>query len=162
MLSNLLILVFLMGLAILLILLEIFLLPGITLAGIGGFLFAAGGIFFAYSLGTATGHLTLGISLLLFAVVFAWLLRSRSFHRVALNTDIDSTIASVKDTGIRPGDEGITLSRLAPVGKARIGHVVVEARAREELIDENTPIVVTQVDNQHIFVERQEKTSIHV
>lgn len=159
MLSNLLILVFLMGLALLLIFLEIFLLPGITLAGIGGFLFAAGGIVFAYSLSTTVGHLTLGISLLLFAVVFAWLLRSRSFHRVALNTDIDSKIASVKDTGIRPGDEGITLSRLAPTGKARIAGHTVEVRAREELIDENTPVVVIQVDCQHIFVERKESTS---
>lgn len=159
MLSNLLILVFLMGLAILLILLEIFLLPGITLAGIGGFLFAAGGIVFAYSLSATVGHLTLGISCLLFAAVFAWLLRSRSFHRVALKTDIDSKIASVKDTGIRPGDEGITLSRLAPVGKARIGSQTVEAVAREELIDENTPVVVIRVDHQHIFVERKDRTS---
>lgn len=156
MLSNLLILVFLMGLALLLILLEIFLLPGITLAGIGGFLFAAGGIVFAYSLSTTVGHLTLGISLLLFAAVFAWLLRSRSFHRVALHTDIESKIASVQDTGIRPGDEGITLSRLAPTGKARIAGQTVEVRAREELIDEDTPIVVTQIDCQHIFVERKD------
>lgn len=159
MLSNLLILAFLMGMAILLVLLEIFLLPGITLAGIGGFLFAAGGIFYAYSLGSTVGHLTLGISLVLFAGIFAWLLRSRSFHRVALHTDADSKIASVKDTGIRIGDEGITLSRLAPIGKARIGQQIVEARATEELIDENTRIVVTRVDNQHIIVQRVDHAS---
>ena len=35
---------FLLVVAIVLLLLEIFLLPGITVAGIGGFLFAAGGV----------------------------------------------------------------------------------------------------------------------
>lgn len=159
MLTHLLILAFLMGLAMLLVLLEIFLLPGITLAGIGGFLFAAGGIFYAYSLGSTIGHLTLGISLILFAGIFAWLLRSHSFHRVALHTDVDSKIASVKDTGIQIGDEGVTLSRLAPIGKARIGRQIVEARATEELIDENTRIIVIRVDSQHIIVERVDNAS---
>lgn len=60
------IIVFLMLVAIVLILLEIFLLPGITIAGIGGFLFAAAGVIYAYSVGETAGHITLFLSLATF------------------------------------------------------------------------------------------------
>ena len=46
MIFEMLIIAFLMVVAIVLILLEIFMLPGITVAGVGGFLFAAGGLFY--------------------------------------------------------------------------------------------------------------------
>ena len=65
-----LIIAFLMIVAIVLILLEIFMLPGITVAGVGGFLFAAGGLFYAYSVSTPVGNVTLAISLLVFAASF--------------------------------------------------------------------------------------------
>lgn len=52
------IIVFLMLVAIVLILLEIFLLPGITIAGVGGFLFAASGVIYAYTVGETAGHIT--------------------------------------------------------------------------------------------------------
>lgn len=151
------IIVVLMGLAIALILLEIFLLPGITLAGVGGFLFAVGGLFFAYSIGAMVGNITLGISALLFIGAFVWLLRSRSFSRVALHTDIDSKLVSSRDLGIQPGDEGVTLSRLAPIGKARIKDQTVEAKSQDELIDEDTEVVVLRVDSYNIIVKPKER-----
>ena len=101
----------LMVIAIALLLLEIFMLPGITVAGIGGLLFAAGGLIYAYSVSTCVGHVTLGASLVAFAAAFAWLMRSKSFSRVALNTDIDSRLTSSRELGIVPGDEGVTRSR---------------------------------------------------
>lgn len=106
-----LIIAFLMVVAIVLILLEIFMLPGITVAGVGGFIFAAGGLIYAYSVDTLAGNVTLAVSLLVFAATFVWLLRSKSFSRVALKTDVDSRLVSSRDLGIIPGDEGLTLSR---------------------------------------------------
>ena len=85
MIFEMLIIAFLMVVAIVLILLEIFMLPGITVAGVGGFLFAAGGLFYAYSVSTPIGNVTLAVSSLVFAASFIWLLRSKSFNRVALN-----------------------------------------------------------------------------
>lgn len=155
------IIVFLMLVAIVLILLEIFLLPGITIAGVGGFLFAAAGVIYAYNVGEMAGHITLFLSLVAFAVAFVWLLRSRSFHRVALKADVDSKLTSCRDLSILPGDEGITLSRLAPIGKARIMGVTVEAKSMDELIDENTPIKVVRVDSYNILVKKIEQTDIH-
>ena len=63
-------------------------------------------------------------------------IRARSFNKVALKTDVDSKLTSSRDLGIEPGDEGITLSRLAPIGKARIKGITVEAKSMDELIDE--------------------------
>ena len=148
MIFEMLIIAFLMVVAIVLILLEIFMLPGITVAGVGGFLFAAGGLFYAYSV-----NVTLAVSSLVFAASFIWLLRSKSFNRVALKTDIDSKLVSSRDLGIVPGDEGLTLSRLAPIGKARINGITVEAKSMDELIDENTPVEVIRVDGYNVIVK---------
>ena len=107
------------------------------------------------------GHLTLSLSIITFGIIFAWLLRSRSFNKIALKTDIDSKLTSSRDLGIEPGDEGITLSRLAPIGKARIKGINVEAKSQDELIDENTPIVVIRVDSYNVIVRPKEETNIH-
>ena len=55
--------------------------------------------------------------------------------------------------GIVPGDEGLTLSRLAPIGKARINGITVEAKSMDELIDENTPVEVIRVDGYNVIVK---------
>lgn len=158
MLLNIAIIAFLMGVAILLILLEIFLLPGITVAGIGGALFAVGGVIYAYTIGASVGHITLLASVVIFAIIFVWLLRSKSFNRVALKTDVDSKLTSSRELGIEKGDEGITLSRLAPIGKALIKDITVEAKSTGEFIDEDTPIVVIRVDGYNVLVTTKEDT----
>jgi membrane-bound ClpP family serine protease len=147
------IIVFLMVAAIFLILAEIFLLPGITIAGIGGALFAIGGVAYAYSVGVMTGNITLGSSIVVFGGIFLWLLRRDSFSRVALKTDIDSTLSSPRDENLRIGDEGITSSRLAPIGKARFRDITVEAKSLNDFIDENTPVVIIQIEGYNVIVE---------
>ncbi|MCD8042924.1 MAG: NfeD family protein [Tannerellaceae bacterium] len=156
------IIAFLMLLAIFLILLEIFLLPGITIAGIGGAIFAVGGLAYAYMEGGSfIGNITLISSIIIFLLAFLWLMRKDSFHRVSLKTDVDSKLTSTRELGIEPGDEGVTLSRLAPIGKARIKDVVVEAKAVGELIDEETPVVVIRVDGYNVLVKVKEDNTIN-
>lgn len=150
---NIAIIIFLMALAIALILVEIFLLPGITLAGIGGGLFAVGGVIYAYTMSPTAGNITLVASAVAFCGIFLWLMRKNSFKRIALNTDIDSKLTSSRELGIEAGDEGITLSRLAPIGKANIKGIIVEAKSREEFIDEQTPVVVVRVEGYNVIVK---------
>ncbi|MDH6356797.1 NfeD family protein [Parabacteroides sp. PF5-9] len=156
MLLDLFIIVFLMGVAIALVLVEIFLMPGITLAGIGGAVFAIGGVIYAYTIGVATGHITLIGSSILFGGLFFWLLRSNSFSKVALHTEVDSKLTSSKELGIEPGDEGMTLSRLAPIGKASIKGITVEAKSLGDFIDEHSPVVVVRVDGYNVVVKSKE------
>ncbi|GHU09640.1 hypothetical protein FACS189431_8010 [Alphaproteobacteria bacterium] len=111
-----------------------------------------GGVVYAYTVDTTIGHITLISSTVAFGIAFAWLLRSKSFSKVALNTDIDSKLTSSRDLGIQPGDEGISLSRLAPIGKAKFNDIVVEAKSIGDFIDENTLIVVLRVDGYNVVV----------
>ncbi len=131
-------------------------LPGTAVASL-----AIGALVSPSTVRMGVGHLTLSLSIIAFGVIFAWLLRSRSFNKIALKTDIDSKLTSSRDLGIEPGDEGITLSRLAPIGKARIKGINVEAKSQDELIDENTPIVVIRVDSYNVIVRPKEETNIH-
>jgi membrane-bound ClpP family serine protease len=140
--------------ALILFLLEIFLFPGVTIAGVGGVLFAIGGIVYAYYALPATGgHIALGSSIAIYGGFFYWILRSKSLRRIALNTNVDSKLDSARDMGFSPGDQGVTLSRLAPIGKARFGAITVEAKALENFIDEQTPVVILQIEGSHVIVK---------
>ena len=155
MMTELLILMIVMIVAIVLGLVEIFLLPGLTFAGIGGLLFASGGLYYAYSLSSTIGNWTLFSALAIFCVGVVWFMRSRSINRIALHTDVNSRLESCSEQGIQVGYEGIALSRLAPIGKAQIGTTIVEAKSETEFIDEKTPIVVVRVEGYNVIVKRK-------
>jgi membrane-bound ClpP family serine protease len=139
--------------ALILFLLEIFLFPGVTLAGIGGAVFAIGGVVYAYNaLGTSGGHITFAASIVVYGLFFWLILRSKSLKKIALNTDIDSRLVSTRDVGLNIGDEGITVSRLAPIGKARFGKITVEAKALDSFIDEQTPVEVVNIEGYNVVV----------
>ena len=150
MITQLIILVFVMLAAVLLGLAEIFFLPGLTLAGIGGVLY------WAYSMGMLVGNITLIVSAVVFVIGFVWLMRSRSLNKLALHTDVDSRLESSRDLGIKDGDEGIALSRLAPIGKAQFGDITEEAKSETEFIDEKTPVVIVRVEGYNVIVRRKE------
>lgn len=155
MVSSLIILIIVMLVAILLGLAELFLFPGITIAGLGGLLFAGGGLYYAYSLGGTVGNVTLVCSIVLFVAGIIWFMRSRSLNKIALNTDVDSRLESSHDLGIREGDEGMSVSRLAPIGRAKFGSQSVEARSENGFIDENTSVIVTKVTGYNVVVRRK-------
>ena len=59
-------------------LVEIFLLPGISIAGIAGAIFLIGGIVYAYMfLGSTAGNVTLAASAVALGGTFVWLLKSK-------------------------------------------------------------------------------------
>lgn len=154
MLLDIAIIVILLGLAIGLMLMEIFLLPGITVAGIGGVLFAVGGIVYAYlQIGVTAGNIAMGSSILIFALLFVWLVRSKALDHIALKADIEGKPATPAEKGIKPGDEGITLSRLNPMGKIKINGITTEGKSMGEFIPEETPIVVFRVEMNTIIVK---------
>ena len=146
------IIAFLIAIAIILLLLEIFFLPGITIAGVGSAIFAVGGILYAYGISSQAGHITLIASIVAFAVLFVYMVRGKTFQKIALNTDIDAKVTSARDLNIKPGDEGVTISRLAPIGKARFNNTTVEAKSTGEFIDENVAIVALRVDGYNVTV----------
>ena len=147
-------LVILLGIIFLLV--EIFLIPGITVSGIAGVVFIAGGIIYAYKyMGASAGHFTLLIAVFLIMGSFLFLVKSKSLKRIALNTNIDATVDTSDLKKIHPGDTGITVSRLNPIWKVYINELTVEAKSIDgEMIDEETEVKVIKVEWSNILVSK--------
>lgn len=146
-------------LGILLLLIEFFLLPGISIAGVGGAIFMVGGVIYSYIyLGSTAGNITLALSLILLALAFVWLLKSKSLQKIALTADIRETVDNSDLKSLQPGDTGITVSRLNPIGKVMINEVTVEGKSFDgELIDEDTEIEVVRVESYNVTVKKREQ-----
>lgn len=136
-------------------LIEIFLLPGFSIAGIVGGVFVGAAVFCAYAyIGATAGTITLIGSVILLGVAIWLFMRSRMLEKMSLNTDIDAKIEPLKGLDIKAGDKGRTMSRLAPMGKVRINGAVVEAKTNDDFIDQEEDVVVLQVYNTNVLVER--------
>ena len=139
------------------VILEVFFLPGITIAGISAVLLFVGAVFYAFmQLGEFAGYITIAVSVIVTIVGIVIFIRSRSLDRMALKTTIDSVAPTLVSDQIKVGDEGVTLSRLNPMGSVLINDVTVEARTREDFIDEDTPVVVEKVDRTTVIVQKKE------
>ena len=142
-------------LGILLLLIEIFLIPGITVTAVLGGLFSFGGVFYAFkSLGTTGGFIVLLLNIIVMGVAFVYLIKSRALDKIALKTDSDSTVVSEKDINIAIGDSGITLSRLNPIGKVKVNNITMEGKSLGDFIDEETEIEVVKVSPTQLLVKQ--------
>lgn len=154
MLIDIAIITLLLSLALLLLFVEIFFLPGITVAGLGGLLCAAGGIIYAYTeVGIVSGNIALGIALLSFSLLFYWLMRSRTIDKYSLQTNIDGKVTSNDELNIQVNDEGVTLSRLNPMGKIKVNGIITEGTSITGFINEATVIRVIKVTAGAVLVE---------
>ena len=152
---ELLIVIVLCLVGVLLILAEIFLIPGITFAAIVGIAASIGGIYYAFSrLGLLAGFIALFVVLLIIGIACAYLIKSKAIDRIALKADIDSTITSGETLDIAVGDEGVTLSRLNPIGKVQVKDSIMEGKSMDTFIDERTPVVVTHVSPNQLIVKK--------
>lgn len=141
-------------LGILLILIELLIIPGITVAGIAGFLFIGGGVFLGYHYhGFTTGNYMLAGTFVSSVLIVVLALKLKTWQRFGLKTTIDSKIDKLENADVNTGDEGLTVSRLAPGGKALIGDKLFEVRSEGSYIDEHVKVNVTRISGNRIFVE---------
>lgn len=141
---------------IIFLLIEIFLLPGFGIAGIGGIVLLIGSIFYAYTyIGATAGTITLLATIIMLGGSFFWLIKSKSLRKIALTTDITDTVDTSDLKQIKKGDVGIAISRLNPIGKVMINEVMVEGKSFDgEMIDEESEIVVISVSSFNVVVKR--------
>lgn len=150
---DLIIVLLLMLLGIILFILEMFLLPGITVAAIAGGVAVTASIVYAYKMGALVGTLTLLFGLAAMTL-FIWLIaRSRFMDKISLKTSVDGKVEEVNESAIKEGDTGITISRLAPMGKVKVNDVIVEAKTEGNFVAENTPVVVLKVYHSNVLVK---------
>lgn len=134
---------------------EIYLIPGISLPGIAGVACMVGGVSMAYiRMGPTVGTWTLGLSVVALAVVLYGFYRSKTFDKMALKTNIESKTNPFDGLEIKIGDRGTALTRLGPIGKIQLNDTVVEGRSENELIDAGTPVEVIEVGTYNVTVRK--------
>ena len=151
---NLLIVIVLCVIGLLLILAEIFLIPGVTIAMVAGIAAALGGVYYAFiHLGVIAGIITLVIMSVIILFSCIWVVKSKALDRIALQADINSTVAGNEELKIAVDDEGLALSRLNPIGKVLVNGIEMEGKSTGDFIDENSKIVVVSVSSNQLRVK---------
>ncbi|GHT84402.1 hypothetical protein FACS18947_1810 [Bacteroidia bacterium] len=151
---DILIVIVLCLIGIILILVEIFLIPGLTITALAGGAFSIGGIYYAFSyIGATAGIITLISMVIIIGFSFFYLVKSKALDTIALKTDISSTVASKDSLEVSAGDEGVSISRLNPMGKVKVNNVTMEAKTFGEFIDEDTEVVVVKVSPNQLIVK---------
>lgn len=148
--------IFLIILGILLFLVEFLIVPGITIAGIGGAISIITGVVLAfYYEGPTTGLIVLISTAVLIGLTAVFMLKAGTWKKLMLNKAIDSKVDFVKkDEGrIKIGDKGKAITRLNPMGKVMIGNDFYEAKAMDKLIDQNTEVEIVKIESNKIIVK---------
>jgi len=137
---------------ILLLLAEVFVIPGVGIAGILGVISLAGSCYYGFAyVSVSTGIVVTAINILLVAALLAYLLRAKTWKRFELDTVIDSK--AVSQVPVEVGMRGKAITRLAPMGTAYISDRNCEVTSLEGMLDAGTPIEVARLENNKIFVK---------
>jgi membrane-bound ClpP family serine protease len=152
--------IILIGLGILLFVIEFLLVPGVTIAGIGGLVLTVFGVYKAFNdFGSTTGVWALIGTLVISAFVITMSLRARTWDRLMLKTNVDGTVdRAITEDQIKAGDSGKTMTRLAPMGKIQVNGFVREAKSTEGFVDEHTKIEVVSVEGTRVSVKPIKET----
>ena len=140
--------------AIIFFLAELFIVPGISIAGFlaGGCIVVANYYAFA-QLGTTAGFITLGISGMACIGSLMGFMRSKTLERLSLKKDITSKVDRSAEERVKVGDVGVTTTRLALIGYAEINGDIVEVKSVDGFLNEMTPIGVNRITNGMLMVE---------
>lgn len=139
-----------------LLLLEVLVIPGTTIAGVAGLILLAFSVWEAYYVfGSPTGHLVLLGTIVLTILSIYLALKSNTWNRIMLKTEISGKVNEIDMMKIHTGDSGKTISRVTPSGKAVFNNEFFEVHSNGEFIDQETEVIVSQIVDNKIFVKRK-------
>jgi membrane-bound serine protease (ClpP class) len=161
------IIIFIIG--ILLVLLEIFVIPGFGITGIGGIILIGTGLVFAlldnhwFSFKhVETSDISRSVLTVLSGMLLSFLsilyLSSRIgekglFRRVALTADLSSSESVDQNDNQLIGQRGRSMTVLRPSGKVIINNELYDAISNQGFIESGTEIVVVKFENMQLYVE---------
>ncbi len=143
-------------LGIFLLIVEFFLLPGTTIAGILGAITMIVGIFLSYSyLGVVAGHLSLVISLIISIVLFVIGYKTLNSKGVALDEELTGKMNTLEDDfDLVLGNIGMAYGDIKPAGKAIFNHKIYNVRTNGEFIPDNARIEIIEIYRNEIRVKQ--------
>lgn len=141
-------------LGLVLILIEFAVIPGVTIAGIGGFLLLAASVYIAFTeYGNVAGFITLAIVLIATPLMLYYFFKSKAGKNMMLESKIEGKVETINNEKIAVGDIGRSIGRLAPSGKVKVNGEIVEAHSTGLFIDQNTEIRILKILSNKIIVE---------
>ncbi len=151
---SLLAIILLILLGLLLLLIEFAIIPGVTIAGVGGFLLLGASVYIAFAqLGKVAGFITLAVVLIASPIMIYYFFKSRTGKKMVLESEIGGKIENFNPENLKVGDTGKTIGRLAPMGKIKVKGEVVEAQSTGIFIDPQTEIRIIKIKSNQIIVE---------
>ena len=152
---SLLTIVLLIILGLVLLLIEFAVIPGVTVAGIGGFLLLAASVYIAFAdLGTVPGFITLAVVLIASPILVYYFFKSKAGKNMILDSEISGKVENFSHDKLKVGDIGKTIGRLAPMGKIKVNGEVVEAQSTGTFIDHQTDVRIVKIQMNKIIVEQ--------
>jgi len=146
--------VLLILLGLLLLLIEFAVIPGVTIAGIGGAALLIASVYIAFTgIGKIAGFITLAVVLIASPIMIYYFFTSRTGKKMILESEIDGKIENFNPENLKVGDTGKTIGRLAPMGKIKVNGEVVEAQSTGAFIDHQTEIRIIKINSNQIIVE---------
>ena len=142
----------LLGLA--LIIIEIVFVPGTTIVGIIGVIFAGTGILITFRhYGNESGLYLLVGSSIVTAVALYFSFRSNAWSRFANNSAIKSKVNEGHTEMLQLGDEGVTLSTLKPMGKVQFKSGQFEVKSLGDYVNVGTRVKIVHIESNQIIVK---------
>jgi membrane-bound ClpP family serine protease len=144
----------LLALGWLLLFLEIFFIPGITVLVVIGALLMAAGIIFSFAhYGNEIGWYTLlgTVAFVTLSLIVAF--KSGFWKGLSLKDENTSRMNTFDQELVKPGTIGRSMSRIAPSGKAMFGSETFEVHSESGFIDPNTALVVVKIYLNRIIVK---------
>jgi len=153
MLSFVIILLIILGAILLLV--ELLVIPGTTIAGVGGFLLLGSSVYLIFKeYGQTMGYISAIALFVLFVIGLFLALRPKTWDKASLKASIDSSVKNDDFSKISVGDKGEALSRLAPMGKVIVNDVIVEAKSYNEFINPKEKIEVIKIESNKLIVKK--------
>ncbi len=138
---------------------EVIFIPGTTVVGLLGLVFLIVGIVFSYGeFGREVGNFTLIASTVGFAFVLYQSFRKGAWKRFSLKTSIESKVNEGLTSGLKPGDEGVSVSALRPMGTAEFEGKNFEVKTNGDYLAAGVAVKVVQIQGNDILVEPVNKS----
>lgn len=151
---NFLIIIFLIILGIVLLLIEVTILPGITVAGVGSFLVLVYSVYLAFTTyGSLVGFLTLAFVLIVSPLLVYYFFKGKAGKSMVLNTVITGVANEINPEKVKIGDIGVTIGRLAPMGKIKVNDEVVEVRSTGTFVNPGENVRIISIEKSLVTVE---------
>lgn len=155
---DIILLIVLVIVAVLLFLAELFIVPGISIAGIlSGCCIIYANYYAFNAFGATIGCITLVVSMIAFIGSLIWFMKSKTLDKLSLKKEISSTVKQAESDNVQIGNTGISTTRLALIGYADFNGHIIEVKSTAEFIDAKTPIKIVRIVDGIILVEKAEQ-----